>query len=123
MSTVLLVDDDLENLWALQLALESCGHHVVMADSGAEALRKLQHEIPRLIVTDWQMPGMDGIELCRRVRSQPTLADLPIILLSAMPEPEDQPHCWTLFFRKPADLGALLSTVSTLAAERLGGGS
>jgi hypothetical protein len=56
------------------------------------------------------------------VRSQPALADLPTILLSAMPEPENEPHCWTLFFREPANLDALLSTVSTLVAERLGNG-
>jgi CheY-like chemotaxis protein len=123
MSTVLLVDDDLENLWALQLALESSGHHVMLAETGPEALQKLQREVPRLIVTDWQMPGMDGSELCRRVRSQQALAELPIILLSAMPEPEGAPRCWTVFFRKPADLAALLSTVGTLIAERLGNGS
>jgi CheY-like chemotaxis protein len=122
MSIVLLVDDDLENLWALQLALDSAGHHVVLAESGPEALQKLQREIPRLIVTDWQMPGMDGIELCRRVRCQPALADLPIVLLSAMPEPEQEQRCWTVFYRKPADLDALLNTVSALAAGRLGGG-
>jgi CheY-like chemotaxis protein len=122
-STVLLVDDDLENLWALQLALESSRHHVVMAESGPEALQKLQREVPRLIVTDWQMPGMDGSELCRRVRSQPALAELPIVLLSAMPEPANELHCWTLFFRKPVDLDALLSAVSTLIAERLGNDS
>ena len=90
---------------------------------GPEALQKLQREVPRLIVTDWLMPGMDGSELCRRVRSQPALAELPIILLSAMPEPEGEPRCWTVFFRKPADLDALLNTVGTLIAERLGNGS
>ena len=65
----------------------------------------------------------DGSELCRPLRSQPALAELPIILLSAMPEPEGEPRCWTVFFRKPADLDALLSTVGTLIAERLGNGS
>ncbi len=119
MSTVLLVDDDLENLWALQLALESCGHHVVLAENGREALRKLQRELPRLIVTDWQMPDMDGAELCRRVRCAPALTDLPIILLSAMPEPEDGPPCWTAFFRKPANLTRLMESVNIFIAERL----
>ncbi|MEA3131231.1 MAG: hypothetical protein QOF46_3026 [Paraburkholderia sp.] len=56
MSTVLLVDDDLDNLWALQLASESGGHHVVLAQTGAQALHKILHEMPLLIVTDWQMP-------------------------------------------------------------------
>ncbi|MFM0008521.1 response regulator [Paraburkholderia dipogonis] len=119
MSTVLLVDDDLDNLWALQLALESGGHHVVLAQNGAEALHKVLREMPRLIVTDWQMPKMDGDELCRRVRCQPAFAHLPIVMLSAMPEPRDGPPCWSAFFRKPADLAMLLRTVDTFVAGRL----
>ncbi|HKR44801.1 MAG TPA: response regulator [Paraburkholderia sp.] len=119
MSTVLLVDDDLENLWALQLALESSGHHVLLAENGREALQKLRRHLPRLIVTDWEMPEMDGVELCRRIRCLPALADLPIILLSAMPEPEDGPPCWTAFFRKPANLPALMDSVTVFIAERL----
>ncbi|MEX3936644.1 PleD family two-component system response regulator [Paraburkholderia phymatum] len=119
MSTVLLVDDDVENLWALQLALESCGHHVVLAESGCDALQKLQRQLPQLIITDWQMPGMDGVELCRRVRCQPSLADLPIILLSATPDPGGYPRCWTAFFQKPANVAALLDSVNIFIAERL----
>jgi CheY-like chemotaxis protein len=104
MSTVLLVDDDHGDLWALQLAFESGGHHVVLAESGREALHKLLRVVPRLMVTDWQMPEMDGAEFCRRVRCQPMFADLPIVMLSATPEPANDPPCWSAFFRKPADL-------------------
>lgn len=119
MSTVLLVDDDLDNLWALQLALEGSGHRVVLACNGADALRKLSHDIPQLIVTDCQMPEMDGTELCRRVRSQPAMSNMPIVMLSAMPEPGDGPACWSAFFRKPADLVILMHTVDRFAAQRL----
>lgn len=121
MSTVLLVDDDADNLWALQLALEGSGHHVVLASNGMEALKKLQREIPRLIITDWQMPEMDGPERCRRVRCNPALAHVPIVMLSALVEPADGPLCWSAFFRKPADLARLMSAVGALAAERLTG--
>jgi CheY-like chemotaxis protein len=119
MSTVLLVDDDLENLGALQLVLESSGHHVVLAENGQEALRKLAREPAKLIVTDWEMPGMDGKELCRRVRSQPAFAQLPIVMLSAAPEPADEAPFWSMFFRKPADLSLLMRAVDLFAAERL----
>lgn len=122
MSTVLLADDDLDNLWALQLALESGGHHVVLAENGADALRKVVRELPQLIVTDWQMPEMDGAELCRRIQCQPALAHVPVVMLSAMPEPGDRPRCWSAFFRKPADLGMLLRTVEAFIAERLAAG-
>ncbi|MFM0147626.1 response regulator [Paraburkholderia sp. RL18-085-BIA-A] len=119
MSTVLLVDDDPDNLWALQLALESGGHHVLLAQNGAQALRLVLHEIPMLIVTDWQMPEMDGAELCRRVRCQPAFARMPIVMLSAMAEPDADPHCWSAFFRKPADLNELLRVVNSFVAARL----
>ncbi|MBJ9658613.1 response regulator [Burkholderia multivorans] len=119
MSTVLLVDDDPDNLWALQLALESGGYHVVIAQNGAQALRIVLHEMPVLIVTDWQMPEMDGAEMCQRVRCQPAFARLPIIMLSAMAEPGSEPRCWSAYFQKPADLGELLRTVDSFLAARL----
>ncbi|RKT22871.1 response regulator receiver domain-containing protein [Paraburkholderia sp. RAU2J] len=117
----LLVDDDPDNLWALQLALEGSGHRVILAHNGAEALKRLLHEIPQLIVTDWQMPEMDGAELCRRVKCQPALVHVPILLLSAMPEPVDGARCWSAFFRKPADLDVLMHTVDRYAANLLVG--
>jgi CheY-like chemotaxis protein len=97
MSTVLLVDDDLDNLWALQLALEGSGHRVMLAHNGAVALKRLLDEIPQLILTDWQMPEMDGAEFCSRVKCQPGLAHMPIVMLSAMPEPGEGPPCWSAF--------------------------
>jgi len=65
------------------------------------------------------MPGMDGIEFCRRVRCQPAFADLPIVMLSGMPEPMGAAPSWTAFFRKPASFEDLLRTVDSLIAERL----
>jgi CheY-like chemotaxis protein len=119
MSTVLMVDNDLDNLWALQLALESNGHHVVLAKSGREALDKLAREPARLLVTDWEMPGMDGGDLCRRVRRIPAFARLPILVLSAAPEPTYDPVCWSMYFRKPVDVPSLIHAIQNLVAARL----
>ncbi|MFM0356525.1 response regulator [Paraburkholderia nemoris] len=119
MSTVLLVDDDLENLWALQLALESKGRHVLLAESARDALGKLAREPANLIVTDLEMPEMDGAELCKRVRCQPAFALLPIVLLSAAPEPQDGPPRWSMFFRKPVDLTLLIRALDSFLADRL----
>ncbi|WGS54996.1 response regulator (plasmid) [Paraburkholderia sp. D15] len=58
MSTILLVDDDEENLRALQLALESNGYHVALAGNGREALQMAVRYLPQLIITDQQMPEM-----------------------------------------------------------------
>ncbi len=119
MSTVLLVDDDFGNRWALRVALESRGHHVVLAENALDALRKADAHFPELIVTDLQMPEMDGRELCWRLKRVSLFADIPVVLLSAMPEPADEIRCWTAFLRKPASTEALLDTVDRLIAARL----
>ncbi|MFP3429780.1 response regulator [Paraburkholderia graminis] len=119
MSTVLLVDDDFENRWALQLALESRGHHIVLAENGRDALTKAVAHFPELVVTDLQMPEVDGRELCRRLRCAPVFAGIPIVLLSAMPEPVDEVCYWTVFLRKPASMEVLLDIVDRFIAARL----
>ena len=70
-ANVLLVDDDAENLWSLQLALESDGHHVSVAGDANCALDILCRESIQLMITDYEMPGIDGAELCRLVHEQP----------------------------------------------------
>ncbi|MFM0377858.1 response regulator [Paraburkholderia strydomiana] len=119
MTTVLLVDDDFQNRWALQLALESRGHHVVQAENGRDALTKAVGHFPELVVTDLHMPELNGVELCQRLKCMPLFADIPVILLSAMPEPVDEICYWTVFLRKPASMDVLLDTVDTFIATRL----
>ena len=81
MSRLLVVDDDIQMLSALEAALTSRGHRVETATNGIDAVSKLQHGIPRAIITDLRMPGMDGLELLAHVRR--TEPNLPVILLSA----------------------------------------
>ncbi|CAB3739742.1 Sensor histidine kinase RcsC [Paraburkholderia phenoliruptrix] len=119
MSTVLLVDDDPENRWALQLALESRGHRVVLAGNGCDALQKAHAHFPELVITDFEMPEMDGRELCRRLKWGGPFPDVPVVLLSAIPEPEEGTRCWTVFLRKPAPIEILLDTVDKFIAARL----
>ena len=78
---ILLVDDDPTLLSVLSRRLGREGMEVRTASSGPEALRELEGAWPRLLVVDLMMPGMDGFELCRRVKR---MADLPIIVLSAV---------------------------------------
>jgi hypothetical protein len=73
----------------------------------------------RLIVTDWEMSGMDGGELCRRVRCIPAFAQLPILVLSGAPEPVSGPVCWSVYFRQPVDLPSLMFAIDTFVAARL----
>lgn len=120
MATVLLVDDDSGNREALQQALESRGHSVVTAENGRDALLKAGWHVPALVITDLEMPEMDGEELSRRLESRSAVSHLPVVLLSALPEPPSPPH-WKVFFRKPAPIEALLRVVDMLIAARVTG--
>ncbi|HEX6386352.1 MAG TPA: response regulator [Anaerolineae bacterium] len=77
---ILIVDDELSLVQLCQLVLEGAGYQVRGAASGREALRLIMEEIPDLILLDVMMPGMDGIEVCRQIRSQFT-ASRPFILM------------------------------------------
>ncbi|MDH6149476.1 MULTISPECIES: response regulator [Paraburkholderia] len=119
MSTVLLVDDESDNLWVLQLLLEEHGHHVLFAEDGDVALRKAARHVPELIVTDWEMPGMNGVELCERLKLYPALAQIPVVMVSARAPPEGEVKIWNAFLRKPIDLDSFDATVSSFLAKRL----
>lgn len=79
---LLLVDDDINSILALRSAL-ALDHQLIMARSGAEALQVLQGEPPDLILLDVDMPGMDGYEVCLRLKSAPILRDVPVVFITA----------------------------------------
>jgi CheY-like chemotaxis protein len=79
-SRILLVDDNANGLSARKSVLEELGHRIVTASSGADALEQFSHSKFDLVVTDYKMPRMDGIELITRLRKQ--APELPIILIS-----------------------------------------
>jgi CheY-like chemotaxis protein len=119
MSTILLVDDEADSLWIFQLALESQGHHVILAESGEIALGKASRYLPDLIITDWNMPGTDGIELCERLKYYPALAQIPVVMSSGNAPPADKARLWSVFLPKPVGLSTLESVVGSLLARRL----
>jgi len=80
---VLIVDDDVNTLKLVGLLLERRGYQIVAAQSGIQALHKAQTEDIALVLLDIMMPGMDGYEVCRRLRANPATAHLPIILFTA----------------------------------------
>jgi CheY-like chemotaxis protein len=119
MANILLVDDDQENLWSLQVALEGDGHRVSVAGDACRALDILHREPVQFMITDYEMPGIDGAELCRRVRAQPAHSALPILMLSAGPEPGHTRQNWNRFLRKPASFNDLTATIDAHVVVRL----
>ena len=87
---ILVVDDDLVALRMMRLSLESEGFQVSTASSAFEALRVIQTEQPDLIVLDVMMPDMDGVQMLRHLRSQPTTSDVPVIFLTAKSQLDDK---------------------------------
>ncbi len=89
--TVLIVDDDPDIVRLLIVALRPEGYHLLSANDGDAALRIARAERPSLILTDWRMPGRDGLEVCRALRAEPDpqLREVPVVLLTAQTEAED----------------------------------
>jgi CheY-like chemotaxis protein len=111
---VLVVDDDVRNIFALTAVLEQHQMSVVFAENGQEALDKLQSEDGiDLVLMDIMMPEMDGYEAIRRVRTEPRFERLPIIALTAKAMKGDRDKCIEVgasdYITKPVDPDQLLS--------------
>ena len=118
MSTVLIVDDDLTARETLCAMLEGEHYDLQLAKDGTQALQMLEQIQPDLILLDVMMPGMDGYEVCRRIRSTPELAEVPIILLTALDDRASLVRGIESgaddFLSKPADRRELTARVRTI---------
>ena len=83
---VLVVDDEPAIRGMLIVALEMAGFEVVEAESASSALHEIADSVPDLMLIDWMMPEVSGLELCRRLRRNPDTASIPLILLTAREE-------------------------------------
>jgi two-component system alkaline phosphatase synthesis response regulator PhoP len=87
---VLIVDDEMDALMALKVALEAEGYNVAEAKDGHEALDKVHSEIPDVILLDLMIPGIDGFEVCRQLKSDDVYRHIPVIMLTARGEIDDK---------------------------------
>jgi two-component system phosphate regulon response regulator PhoB len=89
MARVLVVDDDPDVRTLVEMKLRLDGIDTLVAANGAEALEVLANEPVDLVVLDLMMPVMDGLETCRHMLSDPTLAEIPVIMLTARAQAAD----------------------------------
>jgi CheY-like chemotaxis protein len=87
MPCVLVVDDDETTGDAIRRLLGRMGYSAQWAPGGPEAIESLQTGLPDLVVLDWMMPGMNGLEVLRRLRADPATQDLPVIIYTALSSP------------------------------------
>lgn len=114
---ILVVDDSLSSLRLLSLILVQAGYRVREAASGELALWTLNTRPPDLVLLDVRMPGMDGFEVCRRIKSNPQFAALPVIFLSAQGESTDKVQGLALgavdFVSKSSEHEEILARIDT----------
>jgi len=127
-SSILIVDDITKNLQVVGTILRQAGYAVTPATSGLEALEGLREKVPDLILLDLMMPEMDGLEVCRRIKSDPATSQIPVIFLTASNEMEHLVQGFEVgavdYVTKPFNPPELLARARThlelkLARERL----
>ena len=119
---ILVIEDDPINLRLTKYTLEREGYHVLTATNGLEATRKAQQEQPALIILDVMLPGIDGFEVCHRLRSEPKTAKLPILMLSGKAREIDKATGLKAgaddYISKPWHHSELVAKVATMLKER-----
>lgn len=115
---VLVVDDILSNVKLLEAKLTAEYFEVASAFNGLQALAKVEEQPPDIVLLDVMMPGMDGFEVCRRIKQNPKTAHLPVVMVTALDQPADRVAGLEAgaddFLTKPVDDAALFARVRSL---------
>lgn len=119
MATILLVDDNYENLWALHVALQGMGHHVLLAQDGKTGFAMALRHLPDLVISDCDMPGTSGPELCTRLKCTPALSHIPVFLMSGESQPDSTDFPCEAFLTKPVRPDELEHIASRFIAARI----
>ncbi len=119
---VLVVEDDRSLAGVLQYNLSQAGYQVLVAYDGQEGLNQARLKLPEMIVLDVMIPGIDGLEVCRRLRAIPETRDTPIIMLTAKTEETDQLVGFSVgaddYVTKPFSVKILLQRLKALQRRR-----
>ena len=117
-SIILIVDDEIVSRYTVKVLLESEGYHLIFAESGTEALEKAQQAMPDVMLLDVMMPEMNGFEVCQHLRANPRLAELPIVMVTALDDRESRLKGLEVgaddFMSKPFDKAELRARIRTI---------
>jgi DNA-binding response OmpR family regulator len=120
---ILVVEDDPGALRLVTYTLETEGYEVLTATNGLQGLRKAQNDKPDLVILDVMLPGIDGFEICHRLRAEPATAKLLIMMLSAKAREADKTTGLKMgaddYLPKPADPADIVSHVKALLAKKV----
>jgi len=115
---ILVVDDIADNVEILRMRLTSLGYEVIVAEDGERALAKVHEGLPDLILLDIMMPKIDGLEVVKRLKADPSLPFIPVILVTAKASPKDIVAGLDAggddYLTKPIDHGALVARVRAM---------
>jgi len=115
--TILVVDDVPANLGVLFNTLEEAGYKVLIMIDGTAALANINDDPPDLVLLDVMMPGLDGFEVCRRLKAAPATQDIPVIFMTALNDPVDEVKGFALgaadYITKPIQLDRTLARIKT----------
>jgi len=116
---ILVVDDIMPNVKLLEAKLTSQYYDVITANSGQEALDKMEVESPDIVLLDVMMPGMDGFEVCTRIKANPKTAHIPVVMVTALTDTNDKIRGLEAgaddFLSKPINDTALMARVRSLS--------
>jgi DNA-binding response OmpR family regulator len=120
---ILVVDDDPRLLHIVEMYLSIEGYDVVTAENGEDGLKEVEAERPDLVILDIMMPGMDGIEACRRIRTNAETQSVPVVMFSALSSDDDVERARLAganhLITKPFNLVGLGSVVNTFFPEKV----
>jgi two-component system alkaline phosphatase synthesis response regulator PhoP len=119
---ILVIEDDPATLRLVDYSLRHEGYQVFTASNGLEGIRKAHNEAPDLIILDVMLPGMDGFEICHRLRSEPDTAQLPILMCSAKAQEIDKDTGLKVgaddYLSKPSTPADIVNHVASLLAKK-----
>lgn len=90
MALIMVIEDEEALALLLKYNLEKEGYSVVVESNGGQALEKVEEQEPSLILLDWMLPEKSGVEICRQIRANPEIKNIPIIMLTAKSQEEDK---------------------------------